>query len=105
MKRYMIWKDGKCWRYNEDFIKYLKQKVEIEYIPPTTISKEFGVDYKTIINIINKYNIKKHINKHDCNFKAIYQDYDWCYQKFIIEGLNHQEMDDECGVNKRVIEK
>ena len=20
MKRYMIWKDGKCWRYNEDFI-------------------------------------------------------------------------------------
>ena len=50
MKRCMIWKDGKCWRYNEDFIKYLKQKVEIEHIPPTTISKEFGVDYKTIIN-------------------------------------------------------
>ena len=105
MKIYMIWKDSNCWRYNEDFIKYLKQKVEIEHIPPTTISKEFGVDYKTIINIINKYNIKKHINKHDCNFKAIYQDYDWCYQKFIIEGLNHQEMADECGVTKRVIEK
>ena len=29
-------------------------------------------------------------SKNSMYFKAIYQDYDWCYQKFIIEGLNHQ---------------
>lgn len=44
-------------------------------------------------------------SKHSIYFKAIYQNYDWCYQKFIIEGLNHQEMADECGATKRVIEK
>ena len=43
--------------------------------------------------------------KNNPNFRAIYQDYNWCYQKFIIEGLNHQEMADECGATKRVIEK
>lgn len=45
------------------------------------------------------------MNKHSIHFKAIYQNYDWCYQKFIIEGLNHQEMANECGATKRVIEK
>lgn len=45
------------------------------------------------------------MNKHSIHFKAIYQEYDWCYQKFIVEGLNHQEMADECGATKRVVEK
>lgn len=44
-------------------------------------------------------------SKNSMYFKAIYQDYDWCYQKFIIEGLNHQEMANECGATKRVVEK
>lgn len=39
------------------------------------------------------------------NYKAIYQDYDWCYQKFFIEGLNHEEMAKEANCSKRVIEK
>lgn len=38
-------------------------------------------------------------------FKAIYQDYDWCYQKYIIEGLNHDEMAKEANCSKRVVEK
>jgi hypothetical protein len=41
----------------------------------------------------------------DSRFKAIYQDYDWCYQKFIIEGLNHEEMALEANCTKRVIKK
>ena len=44
-------------------------------------------------------------DKHSIHFKAVYQEYDWCYQKFVIEGMNHQEMADECGATKRVIEK
>ena len=38
-------------------------------------------------------------------FKAIYQDYDWCYQKYMIEGLNHEEMASEAKCSMRVIEK
>jgi hypothetical protein len=38
-------------------------------------------------------------------FKAIYQDYDWCYQKYMIEGLNHDTMAIEANCSKRVIEK
>jgi len=38
-------------------------------------------------------------------FKAIYQDYDWCYQKYIVEGLNHDEMALEAKAKKRVVEK
>ena len=45
------------------------------------------------------------INKRSIHFKAIYQEYDWCYQKFIIEGLNHDQMAEEVGCTKRVIEK
>jgi len=38
-------------------------------------------------------------------FKAIYQNYDWCYQKYMIEGLNHEEMALEAKCSMRVIEK
>lgn len=43
--------------------------------------------------------------KNNINFKAIYQDYDWCYDKYINEGLNHEEMALEANCTKRVIEK
>lgn len=45
------------------------------------------------------------LHKNDSRFKAIYQDYDWCYQKFMIEGLNHDEMAKEADCTKRVIQK
>ena len=38
-------------------------------------------------------------------FKAIYQDYDWCYQKYVVEGLSHDEMALEANAKKRVVEK
>jgi hypothetical protein len=43
--------------------------------------------------------------KNSVKFKAIYQEYDWCYQKYMIEGLNHDEMAKEAKCSKRVIEK
>lgn len=45
------------------------------------------------------------IYKNSSNYKAIYQDYNWCYQKYIIEGLNHEQMAKEAVCTKRVIEK
>ena len=47
----------------------------------------------------------KIILKNNPKFKAIYQDYDWLYQKIIIEGLNKEAIARLCGASKRVIEK
>jgi len=35
----------------------------------------------------------------------VYQEYDWCYQKFIDEGMNHEEMANEADASVRVIKK
>lgn len=43
--------------------------------------------------------------KNSIKYKAIYQDYDWCYQKYMAEGLNHEDMAKEANCSKRVIEK
>ena len=77
-----------------------------------------GVSYKEIANQLNRtigaINAKKNkyfeintnqIYKFNKNYKAIYQDYNWCYQKFIIEGLNHKEMAKEANCTQRVIKK
>jgi len=45
------------------------------------------------------------MRKNNSNFKAIYQNYDWCYQKFIIENKTHKEMAEEANCSLRVIQK
>lgn len=35
----------------------------------------------------------------------IYRSYEWCFEKYIIEGLNHEEMALEANTTKRTIEK
>ena len=47
----------------------------------------------------------KYIRYNNPKFKAVYQDYDWCYERYINRGMTHQEMADECGATKRVVEK
>ena len=39
------------------------------------------------------------------NFKAVYQDYDWCYERFINHGMSMQEMADEANTTMRTIQK
>lgn len=48
---------------------------------------------------------QKYIKSNSANFKAIYQDYDWCYDHYVNQGLNHEEMAEEANCTKRVIEK
>lgn len=50
---------------------------------------------------INKQIIKKNNPK----FKAAYQDYDWCYDRFINKGMNMHQMAEEAGATFRVIQK
>jgi hypothetical protein len=47
-------------------------------------------------------NIIKHNNP---KFKAAYQDYDWCYERFINRGMSMQEMAEEANTTLRTIQK
>lgn len=48
---------------------------------------------------------KKYVKNNNSKFKAIYQDYEWCYQKYITENKTHKEMANEANCSVRVIQK
>lgn len=70
------------------------------------ISKEMGLSVKSVrakscsLKLGDKY-----MRSNNVKFKAVYQDYDWCYQRYIVQGMTHQEMANECGASLRVIQK
>lgn len=41
----------------------------------------------------------------DNKFKAIYQDYDWCYERFITKGMSMKQMAEEANCTLRVMQK
>jgi len=70
------------------------------------IGKEMGLSVKSVrakscsLKLGDKY-----MRSNNVKFKAVYQDYDWCYQRYIVQGMTHQEMANECGASLRVIQK
>lgn len=80
---------------------YYKEKRPIEEISLSLNKTRRSVSAKAAKLNLTSENIKKN----NPNFKAIYQDYDWCYQKFIIESKSHEEMAAELGCSVRVIKK
>lgn len=48
---------------------------------------------------------KEIIRPNNPKFKAVYQDYDWCFERFINQGMSMQEMAEEAGASLRVIQK
>lgn len=100
----MIWIKGKKYEYTDNFINFIKEELG-KGGTINSISKKVGVTYRVIKNIVNENNIIVTTHKNNSSYKAIYQDYNWCYQKYIIEGLNHEEMAMEAETTKRTIEK
>lgn len=47
----------------------------------------------------------KYMKSNSIKFKAPYQDYDWCYEHYVNQGLNHEEMANAANCSKRAIEK
>lgn len=47
----------------------------------------------------------KYMRTNNPKFKATYQDYDWCYDRYIVKGRTHEEMAIEAGCKKRTIQK
>ena len=83
-----------------------------QYLPMKDIVEKMnnfsGIE-RTRIAISNKaVNMgltKKYIKPNNAKFKAVYQDYNWCYNHYVNQGLNHEEMAEEANCTKRVIEK
>ncbi len=92
------------WQYNEEFINWLKEN-SYNFSGIEKLSEYLNIYLDLIRSICKEYNIKFNYVKTDPRYKAIYQDYDWCYQKFFIEGLNHEEMAKEANCSIRVIKK
>lgn len=72
--------------------------------------KEISEKLNRSISSINDKSLRmklgeKYIRKNNPRFKAPYQDYDWCFDRYIERGMTHQQMAQECGATKRVIEK
>lgn len=91
--------------------EYLEQLYS-EYIPLDEIVEKINL-YSGIIRNrsavsckANKLGLtKKYMKPNNPNFKAIYQDYNWYYNCFVENGLNHEEMARLANCTKRVIEK
>ena len=47
----------------------------------------------------------KYMKPNNPNFTAVYQDYDWCYERFINKGMSMQEMAEEAHTTMRTIQK
>lgn len=47
----------------------------------------------------------KYIRKNNIKFKAVYQDYDWCYERYVNRGMTHEQMAEEAHCEIRVMKK
>lgn len=96
--------NGKLWTKEE---MELLENCYSKYMPIKEIVKLFKDRNKC--SILTKASCMglgdKYKKPNNTNFKAIYQDYDWCYQHYIVEGMSYVEMAKLCGAKKRVIEK
>lgn len=89
--------------WTEEEIKILKDMV-IKSIGYNDISKIIHRTPEAISSKVNDLKLETPYTN-NFNYKAIYQDYDWCYEMFINRGMNHEEMAEEAGCSKRVVEK
>lgn len=96
-------KSRKMWtKEDEDKLRelYLTGK------PIKEIADYFGLTVGAVSSKAGDVGISKEIIKpNNPKFKAVYQDYNWCYERFINQGMSMQEMADEAGASLRVIQK
>ena len=70
------------------------------------IAKYFHMNINAISAKASAMNISsKYMKPNNPKFKAPYQDYDWCYERFVNKRMSHEEMAKEAGTTKRTIQK
>ncbi len=76
-------------------------------MPLNKIAETFGLSYYSIQSKITELHLDSgdiHY-KNSVNFKAEYQDYDWCFDKYITQNMSYDDISNKYGYSKRVIQK
>lgn len=70
------------------------------------VAKRFDVSYQSVMDVLTRNGIEIEIRyKNDSRFKAVYQEYDWCYERYVIKRMSYEEMAAEAGTTPRTIAK
>ena len=83
---------------NHAYRNKIKQKDIANYL-----GRSIGSVKSQIIK--QKLPLNNSVYKNSSTYKAIYQNYDWCYQKYIVEGLDMKEMAMLANTTLRTIQK
>ena len=87
---------GKVWTKNQE--EQLKE-MYLNGTDPKDIAKKLDRTENAVYTKAYKLGISSIIIKpNNPKFKAVYQDYDWCYERYINRGMTMQEMADEAGM-------
>lgn len=94
---------GRVWTKNQE--EQLKE-MYLNGTDPKDIAKKLDRTENAVYTKAYKLGISSIIIKpNNPKFKAVYQDYDWCYERYINRGMTMQEMADEAGASLRVVQK
>lgn len=94
---------GKLWTAEED--KILEEEYS-KFSPISKIQEKIGRSKGSITTRAEYLGLpQKYIRNNSCNYKAKYQKYDWCYDKYIVHGMDMKDMAKECGCSLRTIQK
>ena len=78
----------------------------LKEIPVSQLAQYFGATECAVSSKAFDIGVSKEIVKpNNPKFKAVYQDYDWCFERFINRGMSMKEMAEEAGASLRVIQK
>ena len=70
------------------------------------IAVEYNCTVGAIDHILKRGEIVKEVRYgNDTRFKAPYQDYEWCYERYVIKGMSYKEMAEEAHTKPRTIQK
>ena len=86
-----------------------KEQLELLYKDGKSFYEISKIMNRTL-NSINtmSYELKlgnKYTRLNNRNYKAVYQNYDWCYERYIVKGMSHEDMATEAGCSLRTIKK
>lgn len=75
-------------------------------VPIADISREVGHSPSGVVYKVQQLGLtNNHIRKNDINYKAVYQNYDWCFEHYIEKGMCYEDMAEIANTTPRTIQK
>lgn len=70
------------------------------------IAKTMNTSDNSIRSLLKRCGMKIEVRyKNDSRFKALYQDYEWCYERYVVKRMSYEEMAIEGNTTPRTIQK